>query len=172
MPTATCVRFARASNRTWNDREASTGCVNFRQLNSTILLTAATSMVGASAPPSELSLDRTGVRRPHSEQYTSCMFSAPWRPFLSELNINSRVWTPRRSAVHTLTKKYTNSGQYRPHRSPQEGHPPINKFSVLATPFAWRWKANHFCPAHTCFLEITASEDVIESEVFVLRDVP
>ena len=75
-----------------------------RQLNSTMSLTLATSMVGASAPPSELSLDRTGVRRPHSEQYTSCMFSAPWRPFLSELNINSRVWTPRRSAVHTLIK--------------------------------------------------------------------
>ena len=80
-----------------------------------------------------------------------------------------RVWTPRRSAVHTLIN-ITN--EYRSNRSPMQSSPPVDKLGVLATPWAWRWKANYFGSTQPSFLELAGMEDLIESEVFVFGDVP
>jgi hypothetical protein len=83
--------------------------------------------------------------------------------------MNSRVWTPRRSAVHTLIKI---TSQHRSNRNPLQGSPPVNKFGILATPSTRRWKADCFRSSQPSFLEFTAKEDLIESEVLVLGNVP
>ena len=136
-----------------------------------MVLTLARSMVGASAPPSALSLERTGVSKPHSEQYTSCIVSPPWRPCLSALNMNSREWTPRRSAVHILIYVANQHLQKSKGTTPENGSP-VNKLRILATTFTWYRKADHLCPTHACLLKIVADEDLIESEVFIFGDVP
>jgi hypothetical protein len=83
--------------------------------------------------------------------------------------MNSHVWTPRWSAVHTLIKI---TSQHRSNRNPLQGSPPVNKFGILATPSTRRWKASYFCSTQPSFLEFTANEDLIESEVFVFGNVP
>jgi hypothetical protein len=83
--------------------------------------------------------------------------------------MNSRVWTPRRSAVHTLIKI---TSQDHSNRNPLQGSPPVNKFGILATPSTRRWKADCFRSSQPSFLEFTAKEDLVESEVLVLGNVP
>ena len=113
--------------------------------------------------PSGLFLKRTGVSKPHSEQYTPRIVSI-------------RAMAPMLERVEHELARVDASSECCPypdiHIALPENASPIDELRVLSTTFAWDRKANHHCPAYTCLLEIVAYEDLIESEVFIFGDAP